>query len=151
MEPHAEVSRDIAATPEAVFAAITDIAQMAELSPENHLNEWHEGFDRAEVGAMWTGHNRNGDKEWKTQSRIVEMLPGEKYVFDCLARDTVFATWAYTIEPTTSGCRVTEGYQDLRPEAWLAASESISGVTDRVSHNTAGMEATLERLAALVE
>ena len=45
---------------------------------------------------------------------------------------------------------VTEYWQDLRPEALRGPSE-ISGVDDRIPHNRAGMEATLERLAAAVE
>jgi uncharacterized protein YndB with AHSA1/START domain len=146
-----EVSRDIAASPEAVFAAITDITRMGEWSPETRRAEWNEGFDRAEVGAQYTGHNQNGDKEWSIMATIVELMPCERFFFDCSSRDFVFAKWGYAIEPTATGCRVTEYAQDLRPEASKARGESISGVADRVTHNRAGMEATLERLAAALE
>jgi uncharacterized protein YndB with AHSA1/START domain len=151
MTPDIEVSRDIAASPEAVFAAITDITRMGEWSPETRRAEWNEGFDRAEVGAQYTGHNQNGEKEWSVMATIVELVPGERFFFDCSSRDFVFAKWGYAIEPTASGCRVTEYAQDLRPEASMARSESISGVADRLTHNRAGMEATLERLAAALE
>ena len=63
MTPDIEVSRDIVASPEAVFAAITDITRMGEWSPETRSAEWNEGFDQAEVGAQYTGHNQNGEKE----------------------------------------------------------------------------------------
>ena len=151
MTPDIEVSRDIAASPEAVFAAITDITRMGEWSPETRRAEWNEGFDRAEVGAQYTGHNQNGDKEWSIMATIVELMPCERFFFDCSSRDFVFAKWGYAIEPTATGCRVTEYAQDLRPEASKARGESISGVADRVTHNLAGMEATLERLAAALE
>ncbi len=151
MTPDIEVSRNINASPSAVFAALTDIARMGEWSPENHRNEWNDGFDQAAIGAKFTGHNRNGDKEWITESEIVELVPDERFFFDCNARGFVFSKWGYSIEPTDSGCRVTEYAQDLRPEAALERSAEISGVADRAAHNRAGMEATLERLAAVLE
>jgi len=151
MTPDIEVSRDIAASPEAVFAAITDITRMGEWSPETRRAEWNEGFDHAEVGAQYTGHNKNGEKEWSIMATIVELVPSERFFFDCSFRDFVFAKWGYAIEPTDTGCRVTEYTQDLRPEASKAGGVSISGVADRLTHNRAGMEATLERLAAALE
>ena len=61
MTPDLEVSRDIAASPAAVFAAITDITRMGEWSPECVRAEWNEGFSAPAVDAVFTGHNRNGD------------------------------------------------------------------------------------------
>ena len=151
MTPDISVSRDIAAAPEAVFSALTDITRMGEWSSENHACAWDEGFASAEVGATYTGQNRHGDKEWTTQARITELTPNERFYFDCFVGDFVFAKWGYDIEATDAGCRVTEHTQDLRPESVLEASASISGVTDRASHNRAGMEETLQRLAAALE
>jgi len=151
MTPDLSVSRDIAASPDAVFTALTDITRMGEWSPENYASEWNDGFSEAAVGAMYTGHNRNGDKEWTTEARIVELVPNQRFFFDCLARDFVFAKWGYSVEAIDGGSRVTEHWQDLRPEAALERSKSISGVEDRAVHNRAGMEATLERLAAALE
>ena len=104
-----------------------------------------------DIGLKLAGHNQNGEKEWSIMATIVELVPGERFFFDCSSRDFVFAKWGYAIEPTDTGCRVTEYAQDLRPEASMARSESISGVADRLTHNRAGMEATLERLAAALE
>ncbi|MEZ5226383.1 MAG: SRPBCC family protein [Acidimicrobiales bacterium] len=151
MTPDIEVSRDIAASPAAVFAALTDITRMGEWSPETYATEWLDGASTAEVGASFMGHNHNGDKEWSTKATIVELVENERFFFDCSARDFVFAKWGYSIEPTDDGCRVTEYTQDLRPEEIKERGSSISGVTDRLSHNRAGMEVTLERLAAAVE
>ncbi len=151
MTPDVEVSRDIAASPSAVYAALTDITRMGEWSPETHRAEWNEGHDTAAVGAEYTGHNRNGDKEWSVVAEIVELVPNERFFFDCKVRDFVFSKWGYAIEATDTGCRVTEYNQDLRPEAVKAGSASVSGVEDRLTHNRAGMEQTLERLAAALE
>ena len=151
MEPDIEVSRDIAASPAEVYAALTDITRMGEWSPETYATEWNDGFDHPEVGARFTGHNRNGDKEWSTQAEIVELEPDRRFFFDCDSNGFVFSKWGYVIEPTEHGCRVTELSQNLIPEAFRATSTEISGVEDRHAHNRAGMERTLERLAAAVE
>jgi len=152
MQPDLEVSRDIAASPQAVFDVLTDITRMGEFSPENYACEWNEGFSKPEVGAMYTGHNRNGDHEWTTESKIIELVDNERFAFDCIAGGTfTFATWAYSIEATDSGCRVTEYWEDKRPEEMRGQPSKVSGVTDRVGHNRTGMEVTLEKLAAAVE
>lgn len=151
MTPDLSVSRSIAASPSAVFSALTDISRMGEWSPETFKAEWNEGFDKAEVGAMYTGHNRYGDKEWTTESKITELVQDERFFFDCIVRDFVFSKWGYAIEAAGDGCVVTEYSQDLRPESALERSAAISGVTDRLTHNRAGMEATLERLASALE
>lgn len=151
MTPDLEVARDIAATPSAVFSAITDITRMGEWSPETHKAEWNEGSDGPAIGARYTGHNRHGDKTWSIEAEIVELVENERFFFDCNSRGFVFSKWGYSIEPIDGGCRVTEYWQDLRPESALEVSKSVSGVADRVAHNRAGMEATLERLAAALE
>lgn len=151
MEPDVTVSRQIAASPAAVFAAITDITRMGEWSPENEGGVWHEGHTQAAVGATFTSTNRNGDKEWQIDSVVTELVPDERFFFDCQVRDFVFSKWGYTIEPTDDGCLVTEYWQDLRPEEMRHTVSPTSGVGDRIPHNRAGMEATLQHLAAAVE
>lgn len=151
MEPDIVVHRDIAAPPEVVFAAISDITRMGEWSPETQSAEWKDGATEPVVGAKFTGHNRHGDKTWSIDAEIVECVPGERFFFDCTSRGYVFSKWGYTVEPTDDGCRVTEYSQDLRPESAHERSTQISGVSDRASHNRAGMEKTLERLAAAME
>lgn len=151
MTPDISVSRDIAASPEAVFSALTDITRMGEWSPENFACQWNEGFSGPAIDATYTGQNRHGDKEWTTEARVSELVTNERFYFDCQSGDFVFAKWGYDIEATDGGCRVTEHSQDLRPEAVLERSLQISGVADRATHNKAGMEATLERLAKALE
>lgn len=151
MTPDVQVSRTIAASPSAVFAALTDITRMGEWSPETIGAAWNDGATEAAVGASFTGHNRNGDKEWSTLATIVELVPDERFVFDCSSRGFVFSTWGYSIEAVDGGCVVTEFAHDMRPETALERSAQISGVTDRKTHNRAGMDATLQRLAAAVE
>jgi uncharacterized protein YndB with AHSA1/START domain len=146
-----EVSREISAPAMTVWEAISDVTRMGEWSPECHTCAWSEGSNGPAVGARFTGHNCNGDKEWTTEAEITECVPGERFAFDGVFGDLRFSHWGYSIEPTADGCRVTETWEDGRPEEILEATAAISGVADRASHNRAGMEETLARLAAAVE
>jgi uncharacterized protein YndB with AHSA1/START domain len=146
-----EISRDIAASPEEVYAAISDVARMGEWSEECYACEWHEGFDRATVGASFDGHNRNGEQEWTTQGKVIEADPGRAFAFECSMMDFHFSTWGYRIEPTEKGCTVTEWTEDLRPESVLEFSARTSGIDDRTGRNRETMRLTLERLSAALQ
>ena len=148
MAKRLEISRDIAAGPEPVYAAISDVTRMGEWSEECYACEWHEGFDSPKVGATFDGHNRNGEHEWTTQGKIIEADPGRAFAFECSMYQFHYSTWGYQIEPTESGCRVTEWSEDLRPESTLEFSKQVSGIDDRDERNRQTMSRTLERLAA---
>jgi len=151
MSRQTSVSRDIKASPADVWAALSDVTRMGEWSPECHTCEWEEGFSQGAVGARFTGHNRNGEKEWSTTAEITEWEPERVLAFDGVFGDLRFSHWRYEIEPTDGGCRVTESWEDGRPDEILELTAEISGVHDRVEHNRKGMEETLARLAAAVE
>ena len=151
MTERIEISRNIAAAPEAVFAAIADVTRMGEWSQECYACEWHTGFDHAIVGATFDGHNRNGDHEWTTQGKVIEATPGRAFAFECSMFDFHYSTWGYRIEPTSGGCRVTEWSEDLRPESVMEFSKQTSGVEDRTARNRQTIRGTLDRLAAAVE
>jgi uncharacterized protein YndB with AHSA1/START domain len=148
MTKRLEISREIAAPPEAVYAAISDVTRMGEWSMECHDCEWHTGYDGPIVGATFDGHNRNGAHEWTTQAKVIEADPGRAFAFECSMMEFHYSTWGYRIEPTASGSRVTEWSEDLRPESAIEFSRQLSGVDDRDERNLATMSETLERLAA---
>jgi uncharacterized protein YndB with AHSA1/START domain len=151
MPERLEISRDIAAAPEVVYAAISDVTRMGEWSQECYACEWHEGFDGPVVGATFDGDNRHGEHEWTTQGKVIEAEPGRAFAFECSMMDFHYSTWGYRIEPTEAGCRVTEWNEDLRPESALEFSKQVSGVEDRTGRNRETMSRTLERLADAVE
>ena len=151
MADRIEISRDIAASPDAVYAAISDVTRMGEWSEECHSCEWHDGFSGPEVGATFDGHNRHGANEWTTHGKVVEAEPGRSFVFECSMFDFHYSTWGYRIEPTANGCTVTEWNDDRRPESALELSKQISGVDDRTERNRQTISGTLERLAAALE
>lgn len=151
MTDRIEITRDIVASPEAVYDAIADVTRMGEWSEECHACAWHDGHDGPAVGASFDGHNRAGDKEWTTQGTVVTADRPTAFTFECSANGFHYSTWGYTIEPTERGCRVTEWSENLIPDEFKAASAQISGIEDRDGRNRETMSATLERLAATLE
>jgi uncharacterized protein YndB with AHSA1/START domain len=146
-----EISRDIAAAPDAVYAAISDVTRMGEWSPECYACEWHEGFDGPVIGAVFDGHNRHAGKDWTTQGKVIEAVPGRAFAFECSMNDFHFSTWGYRIEATDRGCRVTEWTESLLPDWAVESAREISGVDDRTERNRQTISGTLERLAAVLE
>ena len=151
MAERIEITKDFNASPEAVYAAISDVTRMGEWSEECYSCEWHEGVEGPAVGATFDGHNRNGENEWTSQGKVIEADPGRAFAFECSMFDFHFSTWGYRIEPTESGCRVTEWTEDLRPESALEFSQQMSGIVDRDARNRTTMSGTLERLAAALD
>ena len=151
MTKRLEVSRDIAASPEQVYDTIADVTRMGEWSEECRACAWHEGSDGPVVGATFDGHTENGELTWTTQGKVIEAEPGRAFAFECSMMDFHYSTWGYRIEPTASGCRVTEWTDDLRPDSVLEFSRQTSGVDDRTEKNRQTMAGTLERLALALE
>ena len=151
MTKRLEISVTSPPRPSWSYAAISDVTRMGEWSEECHACEWHDGFDGPVVGATFDGHNRHGEHEWTTQGKVIEADPGRAFAFECSQFDFHFSTWGYRIEPTESGCRVTEWSEDLRPESAMEYSKQLSGVDDRTERNRQTMSGTLERLAAALE
>jgi uncharacterized protein YndB with AHSA1/START domain len=151
MTKRIEISRDIAAPPEVVYAAISDVTRMGEWSEECHGCQWHVGYDAPVVGASFDGYNRHGDHEWTTQAKVIAADPGRAFAFECSMMEFHFSTWGYLIEPIEGGSRVTEWSDDLRPESAMEYSRRLSGIDDRTERNRLTMSGTLERLATALE
>jgi uncharacterized protein YndB with AHSA1/START domain len=145
------VSRDVNAPAETVWAMIADLPRMGEWSPENEGGEWIGGATGPVPGAKFRGSTRHGSKKWKTVAQVVDAEPGRRFSFLVKAAVLPVAEWAYDIEATSSGCRVTESWTDRRPGFFKPIAAKATGVSDRIDHNRSTMEQTLERLASAAE
>jgi uncharacterized protein YndB with AHSA1/START domain len=151
MGEQVSVSRRINAPAEQVWAMVADVTRMGEWSPENEAAEWLRGATGPAPGATFRGTNRNGKKSWKTVATIVDAEAGRLLSFRVKAGALKVAEWRYAFEPTATGCEVTETWIDQRGIIVKTLGKPVSGVADRAAHNRAGMEQTLERLAAVAE
>jgi uncharacterized protein YndB with AHSA1/START domain len=145
------VSRDIAASPERVYALVTDLPRMGEWSPENRGGRWLDSDEAARPGARFRGQNRNGRRSWKSLVTVVDADPGRRFSFRVSVGPVKIADWSYTLDSAASGCRVTESWVDLRPGWFRPVATVITGVSDRRTFSRGSMEQTLQRLAAEAE
>lgn len=99
----------IAASPEQVYALVSDVTRTGEWSPICKACWWDEG-DGPEVGAWFTGRNETPERTWETRSQVVAATPGRSFAWQ-VNGDLVY--WAYTMEPRDGGTLLTESWKVL--------------------------------------
>lgn len=110
VETAGDTSINIEATPEAVYAILTDLTRISELSPECYKAEWEGGATEAVAGAKFRGYNDNGGHKWDAGCVVVVADPGREWAFEVPGDDGRSTIWRYQIEATESGCQVTESF-----------------------------------------
>lgn len=150
MSHQIEVSKVVAATPEQVYALVSDLCRMGEWSPENTGGKWIKGATGPAVGAKFEGTNQLGKKKWKTLSTVTVAEPGQAFAFDVTAAGMKVAGWGFTLQPVDGGTEVTHYWDDHRSAVIAKLTGMAIGVKDRSVHNKANMETTLEQLSAAV-
>ncbi len=139
----------INASPDDVYAVVSDVTRMGDLSPECYACEWNDSAE-AVPGATFIGHNRLGQREWSTVCEITDAEPGRLFAFEAGSPDTKFTRWTYVFEPNGMGTRVTESFEQL------AIPSGLEGVTEerkgqRIAMLVEDMHQTLARLKEIVE
>ncbi len=145
------VSKDIGASPQRVFELVSDLPRMGEWSPEATGGHWKGSDAGPAVGAKFVGRNRNGWRRWSTLVTVVEHIPPSTFAFDVTSGPIRVSRWRYDIEPTDSGCRVTESWEDHRSAVFAGATGLLTGIRDRRNVNAKNMAATLDVLAESAE
>ena len=151
MRETVRVTTTIEASAEKVWEMITDLSRMGEWSPEATGGVWIGGAPSVRVGAKFKGTNKNGSKSWDTTATVISADRGRLFAFRVAAAGFKVSEWRYEIEPTETGCRVTEIWLDERNALVKALGKPVSGVGHRGPHNRTGMEATLAALKGAAE
>lgn len=138
-----EASIEIAATPQDVWAIVSDLKRMGEWSPQCRKmrvsGEVREGTKTFNI-------NRKGLLVWPTTSKVIRFEPNKAIAFRINENRSI---WSYTLEPTETGTRVVE-----RREAPTGTSQlsqflikTVLGGADAFeTEMIAGMNATLARI-----
>lgn len=143
-----EATIDIAATPDKVWAVVSDLGRMPEFSPTT-LKMIPLGTPRA--GTWTVNFNKVGRKYYPTTSRIVRYEPDQAFAFRMNENGTV---WSYTLEPTAAGTRVTERRDvpnGVRKPVRLMIDALLGGEQQFEADLVAGMNETLGKIKAAVE
>lgn len=145
LQTAAVVSVEISAAPETVYAVLTDLSRISEISPECYRAEWEGEPAAPEVGATIHGYNRNGTMEWDARAVVVAAVPSRLWAFEVPADDGRSTAWRYVIEPAASGCRVTQSFD--APVLDGAFFQKIG----RYDLLVANLEESVQRLKAVAE
>ncbi|MBW8484642.1 SRPBCC family protein [Actinomadura parmotrematis] len=152
-----EESVPVAASPDAVYAAVADPRRMREWSPELFA-VWVRGKRVAE-GTRFVGFNRIGWRVWFTTCEVTAAVPGRAFAFRVSTFGMPVALWGYRVEGTGEGTsRLAEYWEDLRRDGRSAGLVSLLGrvgtgvpAAERAAVNRRGMRTTLERIRASLE
>ena len=140
----------IGATPEAVYAAVSDVPRLGGLGPECYRCEWNDGVSEPKVGASFTGHNRLGEFDWSTCCEITAADPGRLFAYEVVRPGVRYSRWTYTFEPDGAGTRVTESFEVYRLASVLKDS-SAEQLAQRERMLVDGMRETLAALKRTLE
>jgi hypothetical protein len=141
----------MAASPEQIWALVSDVTRIGRYSPETFEAEWVDGATGPAVGARFRGHvkrNQKGPTYWTTCTVTVS-VPNQEFAFGVGPPDKPLNVWRYALKPVDGGTDVTESFA-LADTPMLRLYWALLGWA-RGKTNRNGMKATLERIKAEVE
>ncbi|TQR82546.1 SRPBCC family protein [Mycobacterium hodleri] len=147
-QPLLQARIDIDASPEAVWALVSDLSLMPKWSPQCKLMK---AFGPLRPGTRTVNVNRRNYLFWPTSSRITEVVPERKLAFRVNENNTV---WSYELEPTATGTRLTESRHaenGVKPVSNLLVNTMMGGVPNFELELVDGMNASLSRIKAAAE
>jgi hypothetical protein len=142
---------DVDAPAAQVWALVSDLPRMGELSPENAGGSWLGGATGPAVGVRFRGSNRQGWRRWSTLACVTTYEPGSRFAFDVSSLGLAVARWSYDVAPRSGGCRVTETWQDRRGRVIDTLGHVVSGVGDRAAFTAQSIEHTLAAVKSRAE
>lgn len=149
--PLLETTTEIAATPQEVWAVITDPRALGGLS-DQVLRTHVVGTAPVGLGTKTVNINRRGPLVWPTRAKVVRFEPLRDYAFRVKDNGS---TWSFLLEPTaTGGTTVThrrEAANGTTKVSMLLQDKVLGGVADFDREMESGMAVTLQRLKALLE
>jgi hypothetical protein len=140
----------IAASPDQVWDALTDLRRMREWSPEViRMVPLKPGG--LKLGQQYLGLNRRKAVIWPSRSVIAQLDHGRSLAWDTRSSG---ARWIYELETEGSGTRVVHRRPVPRRITWLSRAFTplfLGGSDEHADELEQGMGQTLQRLKAAVE
>jgi len=110
-----EVQVVVDASPDHVFAVLTDVTRIAEWSHECRGAEWLDGATRAELGATFRGSNQVNRFGWSRVCTVTTFEPGRSFGYRTSGGVPPDSTaWSFDLEPEGTGTRIVQRYEVIR-------------------------------------
>ncbi len=157
--PSVEATIFVAASPEAVFAVISDINLPARFSTEFKGASWLDEVPPIARGARFVGRNAHeAASEWETNCTVVEYDPPRTFAYSVEGLDgDTSSTWRFTVSPDGTGTRLTQ-WMEIGPGRSFInlAIESMPDkesriLNRRVREHRTSMEANLAGIKQALE
>lgn len=159
----------VAASPDDVYAVVSDLPRSAEWSPECRGGEWVAGEPGA-VGSVFRGENLRAEDVvgwaplvrgvWHTEARITAAEPGRTFRWMMLshAGEGQESIWGFDIEPAEEGAVLVHHFRMGRATAGIHKIVAELDETDRKRFITEwtekleqDLDATLTRIKGVIE
>lgn len=141
----------IAASPERVYALVSDLTRMGEYSPECYRVVWRDGYSGPVVGARARGWNRYMGFRWARDVIVLAAEPGREFTFQTVPQAPLYLDsniWRYSFAPQDGGTLTTEAFATVQMSPWIRAFEIV---TQRPKKMPGWMLQTLERIKVVAE
>jgi Polyketide cyclase / dehydrase and lipid transport len=157
-QPTVEVEIRVVGDPAVIWDLVTDIGLPARFSEELQSVEWLDGATEVSVGARFRGHNQNPALgEWSTDCTVVEVDPGQRWVWTVNSGEQRMATWGFEVDPGRNAVTVRQwGRMGPDPSGLTPAIEAMPDkegriIARRMDEWRTNMAANLAGIRALVE
>ena len=136
------VSRVIKASPEAIFDVLAAPARHAEIDGSGMVQELRGESNRLELGSKFGMDMKMGILPYRITSTVKEFEENRLIAWAHFGKHR----WRYELEPVDGGTKVTESFD------WsYSMAPKVIELAGYPKKHPANMEATLERLASVVE
>jgi uncharacterized protein YndB with AHSA1/START domain len=123
-KPTVQAQTWIDGPPERVWAVVTDVALMPEMSSELQSVTWCDGATGPALGARFVGASRHEALgEWSTRSQIVEFEPQRVFGWAVQDPDNPTALWRFTLRERDGGTELTQ---------WMQMGPARSGLSQAI-------------------
>lgn len=160
----------VAATPDEIYAVVSDMNRSAEWSLECCGGEWVSG-EPATVGAVFRGENFRADSVvawapvprgvWYTHTEVIAAEPGRTFRWETLNKTSGVkegSVWGFDIEVADEGCVLVHHYQMDKATDGIHRIVADLGEVDRrrfiddwAAKLQQNIEDTLKRIKDLIE
>lgn len=137
----------IAASPDDVYALVSDITRTGEWSPICRRAEWVDEGETG-VGATFLGHNETSERSWTTTSTVVAADPGEHFAWDVADG---FVHWGYRMRPVSGGTELTHEWEFLPAGQAFFVKRYGDDATAEISERTASARASIPKTLGAIK